>query len=133
MCLCFVGEILEGGGTWRERLQKWREIIQKEKLAEQVDSQNAKYVVEFDMKEVEKSLHKDVVEKTTETQGTRALWIAKRWWLYRPKLPYTYFLQKLDSSEVSRCAPVVLSLWYAHSYFGFLIYTQFKFVYEKTL
>ncbi|GMN53747.1 hypothetical protein TIFTF001_022881 [Ficus carica] len=95
------GEIREGGGTWRERLQKWREIIQKEKLAEQVDSQNAKYVVEFDMKEVEKSLHKDVVEKTTETQGTRALWIAKRWWLYRPKLPYTYFLQKLDSSEVA--------------------------------
>ncbi|KAK9937407.1 hypothetical protein M0R45_014201 [Rubus argutus] len=95
------GEVPEDTGTWRERLQKWKEILQKEKLAEQLDSANSKYVVEFDMKEVENSLRKDVVEKVTETQGTRALWIAKRWWLYRPKLPYTYFLQKLDCSEVA--------------------------------
>ncbi|KAI8011682.1 hypothetical protein LOK49_LG06G00056 [Camellia lanceoleosa] len=91
----------ESRETWRERLQTWKEILRKEKLAEQLDSLNAKYVVEFDMKEVENSLHKDVVEKVTNTQGTRALWISKRWWRYRPKLPYTYFLQKLDSSEVA--------------------------------
>ncbi|KAF4347100.1 hypothetical protein G4B88_025143 [Cannabis sativa] len=95
------GEIQEGGGTWRERLQKWKEIMQKEKLSEQIDSQNAKYAVEFDMKEVENSLRKDVVERTTDTEGSRALWISKRWWLYRPQLPYTYFLEKLDSSEVA--------------------------------
>lgn len=53
------------------------------------------------MKEVENSLRKDVVEKVIDTQGARALWISKRWWRYRPKLPYTYFLQKLDSSEAS--------------------------------
>ncbi|XP_034211075.1 ATP-dependent zinc metalloprotease FTSH 12, chloroplastic isoform X4 [Prunus dulcis] len=93
------GEVQENRGTWRERLKKWNEILQKEKLAEQLDSANSKYVVEFDMKEVENSLRKDVVEKVTETQGTRALWIAKRWWMYRPRLPYTYFLQKLDCSE----------------------------------
>lgn len=75
--------------------------MEKEKLSEEIDSLSARYVVEFDMKEVEKSLRKDVVEKVTETQGTRALWIAKRWWRYRPKLPYTYFLDKLDSSEVN--------------------------------
>ncbi|BBH01448.1 FTSH protease 12 [Prunus dulcis] len=95
------GEVQENRGTWRERLKKWNEILQKEKLAEQLDSANSKYVVEFDMKEVENSLRKDVVEKVTETQGTRALWIAKRWWMYRPRLPYTYFLQKLDCSEVA--------------------------------
>lgn len=53
------------------------------------------------MKEVENSLRKDVVEKSTEAHGTRALWISKRWWLYRPKLPYAYFLEKLDCSEVN--------------------------------
>ncbi|KAL0537514.1 hypothetical protein IC582_026492 [Cucumis melo] len=88
-------------GTWRERLQAWREILRKEKLTEDIDSLRAKYVVEFDMKEVEKSLRKDVVEKKTDTQGTRGLWVSKRWWYYRPKLPYTYFLDKLDSSEVA--------------------------------
>lgn len=87
------------GGTWRDRLAAWKEVLQKEKLSEQLDL-NSKYVVEFDMKEVENSLRKDVVEKAQNTQGTRALWISKRWWRYRPKLPYTYFLQKLDSSEV---------------------------------
>ncbi|XP_016476221.1 ATP-dependent zinc metalloprotease FTSH 12, chloroplastic [Nicotiana tabacum] len=88
-------------GTWRERLQAWHEILREEKIAEQLDSVNSRYVVEFDMKEVENSLRKDVVEKTRETQGARALWISKRWWRYRPKLPYTYFLQKLDTSEVA--------------------------------
>lgn len=88
------------GGTWRDRLAAWKVVLQKEKLAEQLDL-NSKYVVEFDMKEVENSLQKDVVEKAQNTQGTRALWISKRWWRYRPKLPYTYFLQKLDSSEVA--------------------------------
>ncbi|CAK9174997.1 unnamed protein product [Ilex paraguariensis] len=91
----------ESKGTWRERLKTWKEILRKENIVEQLDSLNAKYVVEFDMKEVENSLRKDVVEKVTDTQGTRALWISKRWWRYRPKLPYTYFLQKLDSSEVA--------------------------------
>lgn len=100
---CVAGQVQENTGTWRERLHTWKEIIEKEKLSEEVDSLNAKFVVDFDMKEVEKSLRKDMVEKVTETQGTRALWIAKRWWRYRPKLPYTYFLEKLDSSEVKRC------------------------------
>lgn len=101
--VALAGEVPENMGTWRERLQTWKEILRKEKLSEQLDSVNSKYVVEFDMKEVENSLRKDVVEKVTETEGTRALWISKRWWRYRPKLPYTYFLQKLESSEVSSC------------------------------
>jgi len=100
LLLLYAGEV-QSEGTWRERLHKWREILRKEGFAEQLDSLNAKYVVEFDMKEVENSLRKDVAEKVTPTQDTRALWIAKRWWRYRPKLPYTYFLNKLDSSEAS--------------------------------
>lgn len=98
--VCLAGEAQESKETWRERLHTWKEILRKEKSAGQLDSINAKYVVEFDMKEVENSLRKDVVEKVTETQGSRALWISKRWWRYRPKLPYTYFLHKLDCSEV---------------------------------
>lgn len=90
----------ENQGTWRERLQWWNEIIRKDKLAEQLDSIKAQYVVEFDMKEVEKSLRKDITEKGIDNQWPRALWISKRWWRYRPKLPYVYFLQKLASSEV---------------------------------
>ncbi|XP_068656119.1 ATP-dependent zinc metalloprotease FTSH 12, chloroplastic [Aristolochia californica] len=99
--LGITGEDQQSGETWRERLQTWKEILKRDKMAEQMDSLNAKYVVDFDMREVEKSLQKEVVERASETQGTRALWIAKRWWRYRPKLPYTYFLHKLDCSEVA--------------------------------
>lgn len=93
------GENQENSGTWRDRLRQWKEILQKDKLSDQLV--NAKYVIQFDMKEVENSLRKEVVDKVSDTQGTRALWISKRWWRYRPKLPYTYFLQKLDCSEVA--------------------------------
>ncbi|KAI0497945.1 hypothetical protein KFK09_021185 [Dendrobium nobile] len=86
--------------AWRGRLRLWKEILRNDKLVEQIDSKTAKYVVDFDMQELEKSLRKDV-EKASSSEGTRALWISKRWWLYRPKLPYTYFLDKLDSSEVA--------------------------------
>lgn len=88
------------GSTWRERLEVWRDILRTEKFAEEAGSLNANYVVDFDMEEVEKSLRKEIVDKVSDTDGTRALWISKRWWRYRPKLPYTYFLSKLDSSEV---------------------------------
>ncbi|XP_020084791.1 ATP-dependent zinc metalloprotease FTSH 12, chloroplastic-like isoform X3 [Ananas comosus] len=93
-------ETEESGINWRERLGMWKGIIANDKLSEQIDSVNAKYVVDFDMQEVEKSLWKDV-EKASGVQGGRALWISKRWWHYRPKLPYTYFLDKLDCSEVA--------------------------------
>ncbi|GJR61680.1 ATP-dependent zinc metalloprotease FTSH 12, chloroplastic [Tanacetum coccineum] len=88
----------ESGRTWQERLQIWKDVLKKEELAEQLDSSSAKYAIEFDMKEVEKSFREDAKVKR---EGARALWISKRWWRYRPKLPYTYFLEKLECSEVA--------------------------------
>uniref|UniRef100_A0A7N0TFN8 AAA+ ATPase domain-containing protein n=1 Tax=Kalanchoe fedtschenkoi TaxID=63787 RepID=A0A7N0TFN8_KALFE len=96
-----ISEMSRASCTWRERLKIWNELLAKDKLTEQLESSNAKYAVEFDMKEVENSLLRDVINKVTDNNGARALWIAKRWWRYRPKLPYTYFLQKLDCSEVA--------------------------------
>ncbi|XP_076916951.1 ATP-dependent zinc metalloprotease FTSH 12, chloroplastic-like [Bidens hawaiensis] len=92
----------EPKGTWQESLQIWKDILRREQLAEQLDSSRAKYAIEFDMKEVEKSFREeDAKAKAKGTQGVRALWISKRWWRYRPKLPYTYFLEKLEHSEVA--------------------------------
>lgn len=98
--LSLAEDVSKISASWRDRLSRWKDILEKEKLSEQSDSVNAKYVVEFDMKLVEESLRRDVTEKVSDTRGTRAKWISKRWWRYRPKLPYTYFLEKLDSSEV---------------------------------
>ncbi|KAJ1698390.1 hypothetical protein LUZ63_006902 [Rhynchospora breviuscula] len=86
--------------NWRDRLAKWREILREEKETELMDYLSAKYVVDFDMDEVEKSLREEVDRRSSSLDGARASWVAKRWWLYRPKLPYKYFLDKLDSNEV---------------------------------
>ncbi|KAI3703154.1 hypothetical protein L6452_28910 [Arctium lappa] len=91
----------ESRGTWQERMQIWKGILRKEQLAEQLDSSRSRYAIEFDMEEVEKSFREDARVKAEGTEGARALWISKRWWRYRPKLPYTYFLEKLDCSEVA--------------------------------
>lgn len=91
----------ESSRTWQERLQIWKEVLRNEQLAEQLDSSRAKYAIEFDMKEVEKSFREESKGKAEGTEGVRALWISKRWWRYRPKLPYTYFLEKLQCSEVN--------------------------------
>lgn len=95
-----TGEVKESRETWQERLHTWKQILREDKFSEQMNSLNAKYVVDFDMQEVEKSFIKEIAEKMSNTQNGRALWISKRWWRYRPKLPYTYFLERLDCSEV---------------------------------
>ncbi|CAA2974677.1 ATP-dependent zinc metalloprotease FTSH 12, chloroplastic [Olea europaea subsp. europaea] len=66
-------ENLDTVGTWRDSLQAWKEILLAEILSEQLDSLNAKYAVEFDMKEVENSLRKDVVEKVAAVVFTEDL------------------------------------------------------------
>ncbi|CAN0901915.1 ATP-dependent zinc metalloprotease FTSH 12, chloroplastic [Linum grandiflorum] len=91
----------ESVGSWNTRLQLWQELLKKEKLAQELGASNAKYALDFDMKEVENSLRKDMAKKLPDGSGATALWISKRWWQYRPTIPYTYFLQKLDSSEVA--------------------------------
>lgn len=104
----------QNSGTWRQRLNTWKKILREDKLKEDLESLNARYVAEFEMSEVENCLRKHVVEKDSESSGTRALWISKRWWRYRPKLPYTYFLQKLDSSEVKLFPPFSSHIFALH-------------------
>ncbi|CAA2973369.1 ATP-dependent zinc metalloprotease FTSH 12, chloroplastic [Olea europaea subsp. europaea] len=60
-------------GTWRDSLQAWKEILLAEKLSDQLDSLNAKYSVEFEKKEVENSLRKDVVEKKLDSSEVAAV------------------------------------------------------------
>ncbi|KAK1264421.1 hypothetical protein QJS04_geneDACA014984 [Acorus gramineus] len=91
----------ESGSTWRERLATWKEILRRDELSEKIESLNSKYIVDFDMNEVENCLRKEVAERVSDIKGSRALWISKRWWRYRPRLPYTYFINKLDCSEVA--------------------------------
>ncbi|CAN6444018.1 unnamed protein product [Victoria cruziana] len=98
--LC-IGNDKNRQSTWRERLGKWKKVVENEKLSEQISSSSAQFVVDFDMQEVKKSLREEAAERASVSQGGRALWISKRWWLYRPKLPYMFFLDKLNSSEVA--------------------------------
>lgn len=85
-------------GTWQERLAKWEEILEKEKWEEDIDALTSKYVITFDWQQMKENFLKEQEEKRPNTQWGE--WISKRWWQYRPKLPYTYFLQKVECLEV---------------------------------
>lgn len=85
-------------GSWQERLAKWEEILEKEKWEEDIDALTSKYVITFDWHQMKENFRKEQEEKRLNTH--RGEWISKRWWQYRPKLPYTYFLQKVECLEV---------------------------------
>lgn len=85
-------------GTWQERLAKWEDILEKEKWEEDIDALTSKYVITFDWQQMKENFRKEQQEKRPNPQ--RGEWISKRWWQYRPKLPYTYFLQKVEFLEV---------------------------------
>lgn len=85
-------------GTWQERLAKWEDILEKEKWQEDIDALTSKYVITFDWQQMKENYRKEQEEKSPDNH--RGRWITKRWWQYRPKLPYTYFLLKVESLEV---------------------------------
>eukprot|EP00252_Welwitschia_mirabilis_P015196 TRINITY_DN33438_c0_g1_i1.p1 TRINITY_DN33438_c0_g1~~TRINITY_DN33438_c0_g1_i1.p1 ORF type:complete len:1020 (-),score=228.37 TRINITY_DN33438_c0_g1_i1:625-3684(-) len=95
-----VGEQIAMHGTWQERLAKWTDILEKEKWQEDIDALTSKYVITFDWNEMKENFLKDQENKRHDGKRRRAEWISKRWWQYRPKLPYTYFLRKVESLEV---------------------------------
>ncbi|KAH9293417.1 hypothetical protein KI387_041378, partial [Taxus chinensis] len=87
-------------GTWLERLAKWDEILEKEKAEEDFDALSSKYAILFDWKEIKKIFKQQQEKRPPNSQHYRGEWISKRWWQYRPKLPYTYFLLKVECLEV---------------------------------
>ncbi|KAL3692806.1 hypothetical protein R1sor_006457 [Riccia sorocarpa] len=86
--------------SWKERLIEWERLLEKADLKETLDSFTSKYAIDLSWPEVEASIEKSRAEAENETGPGRAFWVARTWWKYRPKLPYTYFLAKVEELQV---------------------------------
>jgi hypothetical protein len=87
--------------NWQERLMEWEKLIQREKLQDIKDDQTSKYKALLNHREIEVNFTEEQAEKELQSYKQPAFWVARRWWKYRPKLPYLYFLAKVENLEVT--------------------------------
>ncbi|EFJ34829.1 hypothetical protein SELMODRAFT_405767 [Selaginella moellendorffii] len=86
--------------TWRERLTKLEDMLEKESIKEDTDALTSKYVVLLDSEEMAKDIAEKKEEPVIPPQYGRGFWAARRWWKYRPKMPYFDFFEKVERMEV---------------------------------
>lgn len=86
---------------WQERLNEWKRIFAEEKIEELTD-ETTRYTVKASMPEVRANyLAEQAAIQSQASSYTPSFWVARRWWKYRPKLPYTYFLSQVENLQVS--------------------------------
>ncbi len=79
---------------------EWEKLIQREKLQDIKDDQTSKYKALLNHREIEANFSEEQAQKELQSYKQPAFWVARRWWKYRPKLPYLYFLAKVENLEV---------------------------------
>lgn len=94
-------------------------MLRLEDLKDRILAENSKFVIGVDLDEIKKGLLKK--EKgQMDPRPPRSFLVSRRWWQYRPKLPYTYFLSKLRRLEVCIASQNILMTM------GFLLLTCTK-------
>lgn len=85
--------------SWQDRLEEWDRILKTEELKDILLSRKSKFALDMDWDEVNRG-YLERSEREEEPRPPTAFVMMRKWWQYRPKLPYTYFLSKLHKSEV---------------------------------
>ncbi|KAH6557468.1 hypothetical protein KP509_1Z112600 [Ceratopteris richardii] len=85
--------------TWEQRLIEWDKMLKLEDLKDQIMAMNSNFIVGVDLDDIKGRLKRKDNEQTNMKPPIGIL-VSKRWWAYRPKLPYMYFLSKLQRFEV---------------------------------
>ncbi|KAG6543383.1 hypothetical protein Mapa_015297 [Marchantia paleacea] len=86
--------------SWKERLVEWDRILEKASMKETLDIFTSKYAIDLSWPEIEARIERSLAEDNNVEGSKRAFWVARTWWKYRPKLPYTYFMAKVENFEV---------------------------------
>ncbi|KAG0583886.1 hypothetical protein KC19_3G168900 [Ceratodon purpureus] len=87
--------------SWEDRLEAWEELIEKENLKDMAEEENTKYEYPVDTHELSENLAEEQEELEVQPKKKLAFWVSRRWWKYRPKIPYTYFMSKVENLEVA--------------------------------
>lgn len=86
--------------SWQERLKAWEELLLKDKLKEMAEEDDAKYEVIVNPHELGVNELEEQYLQASQPSKEWAFWVSRRWWKHRPKMPYTYFLSKVENLEV---------------------------------
>lgn len=86
--------------SWQERLEAWEELIQKENLKEMAEADRTKYEIPINPDELSRKTAEEMEQAEAQPPRDWAFWVSRRWWIYRPKMPYTYFMTKVENLEV---------------------------------
>lgn len=87
--------------SWQERLKAWEELLLKDKLKEMAEEDDAKYEVIVNPHELGVNELEEQYLQASQPSKEWAFWVSRRWWKHRPKMPYTYFLSKVENLEVA--------------------------------
>lgn len=72
----------------------------KEKLKDMAEEEDTKYEFPVNTHELSENLAEEQDEMESQPKKELAFWVSRRWWKYRPKIPYTYFMSKVENLEV---------------------------------
>ena len=64
------------------------------------EEDNVKYEYPVNTEQLSENLAEEQEEMEVQPKKEWAFWVSRRWWKYRPKLPYTYFMSKVENLEV---------------------------------
>ena len=69
-------------------------------MKEMAEEDETKYVFPVNTHELSENLAEEQNEMKSQPKMEWAFWVSRRWWKYRPKIPYTYFMSKVENFEV---------------------------------
>jgi cell division protease FtsH len=85
--------------SWKERLLEWDKVLEREELKDEQLAKESVFVIPVSIDEARKNLLNRKKEQV-ESMPSRAYLVTRKWWQYRPKLPYMFFLSKVEKGEV---------------------------------
>ena len=85
--------------SWQERLIEWDKILESEELKDQRLAEKSMFVIPVNLDKARENLLKRK-EKQVDSGPSTAYLVSRKWWQYRPKLPYMFFLSKVERGEV---------------------------------
>ncbi|CAI5952054.1 unnamed protein product [Closterium sp. NIES-64] len=93
-------------GGWRERLQRWEEAVTEGDIKDLFEEPSSRYeyvyeyVYDWDLIQAQQEEEMARRARGEGEADSPAVWLQRRWWKYRPGMPYVWLLHKIQTNEV---------------------------------
>ncbi|CAI5999442.1 unnamed protein product [Closterium sp. NIES-64] len=89
-------------GGWRERLQRWEEAVTEGDIKDLFEEPSSRYEYVYDWDLIQAQQEEEMARRARGEgeADSPAVWLQRRWWKYRPGMPYVWLLHKIQTNEV---------------------------------